>query len=175
MYNSILRYTQQIFYSVCLSSMISINYGMRKEFDIMNVSLSCSAILILGCFSVFTYVFMQKNKEKLPDPDFIAKYGSLYASVEYESHKEALKYTWYFCIRRIAFAAMIAFLSDYLVIQILLLTELGLLMASWGVAETPMTNFMNDLTFIANEWVLLFSSYFILVFSMYVPTVESKY
>ena len=105
----------------------------------------------------------------------MAKYGSLYAQVEYESHKEALKYTWYFCIRRLVFGAIIAFLTDVLVIQVLLLTELTLLMAAWGVAETPMINFLNDLAFIANELILLFSSYFVLLFSRYVPDLLKRY
>ena len=48
-------------------------------------------------------------------------------------------------------------------------------MASWGIATTPMINFLNDLAFIANELILLFSSYFILVFSFYVPNVDQRY
>ena len=155
--------------------MLNINLAIKESSTVWNVTWSSVAIFLLICFSVFTYYFMQWNKTKLTEPGFMARYGSLYASVEYDSHKEALKYTWYFCIRRLAFAALIAFFSDWLVIQVLLLTKLGLVMASWGIATTPMINFLNDLAFIANELILLFSSYFILVFSFYVPGVGDRY
>ena len=72
--------------------------------------------MCLLAFSFFTYDFMHRNKKSLAEPDVMAKFGSLYAQVEYDSHKEALKYTWYFCIRRLVFGAIIAFLTDIFVI-----------------------------------------------------------
>ena len=38
-----------------------------------------------------------------------------------------------------------------------------------------MINFLNDLTYIGNELFLLFSSYFILLFTLRVPEIEQRY
>ena len=38
-----------------------------------------------------------------------------------------------------------------------------------------MINFLNDLTYIGNEMFLLFSSYFILLFTLRVPEIEQRY
>ena len=99
----------------------------------------------------------------------------MYACVEYDNHPEAMKYCWYFCFRRLAFGIFIVFLQDCVVLQVLLLTNLSLLMTSWAVAIKPMLNFLNDIVFIANEMILLLCCYFILVFTEYVPTFEDRY
>lgn len=116
MFNSILRYTQQIFFSITLSAMLSLKNSYQHGYDLMNLSFSIFALIALVAFSFFVLIFMEKNKGKLSKPEFMAKYGALYVTVEYDSHKEALKYGWYFCIRRLAFAAIIVFLSDFLVL-----------------------------------------------------------
>ena len=62
-----------------------------------------------------------------------------------------------------------------IVLQILFLTMLNLTMACWGMAYTPMINFLNDLVLIVNENLLLLSSYFVLLFTNYVPTIENQH
>ena len=65
MYNSILRYTQQIFFPIGLSAMLSLNYAVRVEFETMNIAAS---VVVLGFFIFFTnfsHSFLQKNKNLL--------------------------------------------------------------------------------------------------------------
>merc|ERR1712232_859299 len=78
MYNSILRYTQQIFYSITLSAMMNIDFIMKNSRNDKNLTLSIGALVVLTCFSLFTLDFMKKNKKLLPNPDFMAKFGALY-------------------------------------------------------------------------------------------------
>ena len=47
-------------------------------------------------------------------------------------------------------------------------------MTAWGIATTPMMDFLNDLALIANENILLFSSYFVLLFTHYVPSAKNQ-
>ena len=48
-------------------------------------------------------------------------------------------------------------------------------MSAYSIVQQPMEVQLNNLVFIANELFLLFSSYFILTFSLYVPALEIRY
>ena len=118
---------------------------------------------------------MQRNKQRLHENQFINSYGSLYTKVEIYNHNEALKYTFYFCLRRMAAAAVIAFGQSSIVLQVFLLVQLALLMTSWAISVKPMCDSPNNLVFIANELVILVSSYLVLLFTGFVPSVEERY
>ena len=123
MYNSILRYVQQVFFSTVLCAMMNLKYSFKHGFETLNTSSCVGLIVALAVFALFTRTFMLNNKANLGKPEFIARYGALYVTVEYASAaKGAVSYTWYFCSRRLMFAAIVAFLSDIIVVQVLLLT-----------------------------------------------------
>lgn len=48
-------------------------------------------------------------------------------------------------------------------------------MAAYSIIQWPMEVYLNNLVFTANELFLLFSSYFIMTFSLYVPDLETRY
>ena len=131
--------------------------------------------MMLISFSIFTYVFMQRNKHRLHEKQFVKSYGSLYTKVQIYNHSEALKYTFYFCLRRMASAAVIAFGQSSIVLQVFLLVQLALLMTSWAISAKPMSDAPNNLIFITNELVILVSSYLVLLFTGFVPSVEERY
>jgi len=107
----------------------------------------------------------------------MAKFGSLYIGVKPDNDDNALmlQYFKYFCLRRLAFAGLVAFGQDYLVFQVMLMTHLCLFMSAYAIVKKPMEVYLNNLVFIGNELFLLFSSYFILTFSLYVPALQIRY
>ena len=52
---------------------------------------------------------------------------------------------------------------------------MALIMSGWAIKNKPMIDKLNNIVLITNELVILFSSYFVLVFSDYVPRVEQRY
>ena len=48
-------------------------------------------------------------------------------------------------------------------------------MAAYSIIQWPMEVYLNNLVFTANELFLLFSSYFIMTFSLYIPDLETRY
>ena len=100
----------------------------------LGLLLAVPSIVALVSFTVFSYVFMQRNKHRLHETQFVNSYGSLYTKVEIYNHDEALKYTFYFCLRRMVAAAVIAFGQISIVLQVLLLVQVALLMTSWAIS-----------------------------------------
>ena len=111
----------------------------------------------------------------LSNADFKASYGSLYANVEYFNHNEALKYNFYFCVRRLLNAGIIAFCQKSIVLQVFLLVKVSLIATAWAIKHKPMIDGPNNIILITNELVILCTSYLVLVFSDYVPNVEERY
>ena len=111
----------------------------------------------------------------LHNEQFRASYGSLYSKVEIYKHAEALKFTFYFCVRRMINATIIAFLQSSIVFQVLVLVQVALVMTTWAIKTKPMIDTASNLVFITNELLILLSSYLVLLFSGYVPSVEQKY
>jgi len=60
----------------------------------------------MGC-----YIFLDKNKDKLRDPEFLARYGTLYLNLR--SSEISVIYTSLFFFRRLLFAISITFLGSY--------------------------------------------------------------
>ena len=72
-------------------------------------------------------------------------------------------------------AAIIAFLQSSIVFQVLVLVQVALVMTTWAIKTKPMIDTASNLVFITNELLILLSSYLVLLFSGYVPSVEQKY
>ena len=121
MYNSILRYILQSFFFVALSAMLNLRYAVIVEANVGNIFASGLTLGLLTAFTIFSYKFIKRNKSNLSDSSFKASYGSLYANVEYYNHNEALKYSFYFCLRRLINASVIAFCQVSIVLQVFLL------------------------------------------------------
>jgi len=86
-----------------------------------------------------------------------------------------LNFTALFCARRLAFAFAIVFLDQILSNQIYvsMFTTLG--MASWHITYLPMMDRWNNFVYLFNELVLLVLTYYIFLFSGYLPTLEQKF
>lgn len=66
-------------------------------------------------FPVLALAFVLVNFKKLETPFIRNRYGSLYQNVD-PTRKVALRFTFYFCLRRIVFAFVICMLTQSLVL-----------------------------------------------------------
>lgn len=117
-FNSMLRYFQQSLFTIALNSMLCIGYSLRKEFNTSNFVCSCLALLSLTAFSYLCYSFLKRKRLELREKSFTAKFGTLYIGVKPDNNENnlMLQYFKYYCLRRLAFAGIVAFCQDSLVI-----------------------------------------------------------
>ena len=65
MFNSILRYFQQSFFTIALNSMMCISFSLRKELDATNFVVSCLTLLSLTALIYFCYSFLKRRRSEL--------------------------------------------------------------------------------------------------------------
>ena len=175
MYNSILRYMLQSFFRISLGTFMNMRLVILSAVAPTALLFSIPTALVLISFTSFTYIFMQRNKKKLDDPYFQKCYGSLYVKVETFKHPEALKFSFFFCLKRLASAMVIAWCQISIVLQVFLLVKIALVGTCWAVSARPMVDKTNNFLFITNEVLILVCSYLVLLFSEFVPTPEQQY
>jgi hypothetical protein len=76
-------------------------------------------IVFLGGYPLFTYFFMRYNQAKLLDPEYDAKYNSIYLSLNTKIPASFLS-TSFFMVRRLILAAVIVFLKAHQTFQLIL-------------------------------------------------------
>ena len=81
----------------------------------INFILSVLTLVYLVAFPILSLRYLLKNKAQLEKPRMIQKYGALYQNVNPTS-SVALRFTTYFCARRLVFAILICLLSSSLVL-----------------------------------------------------------
>ena len=86
MFNSILRYTLQSFFRISLSTFMNLRLIFLTTISLTGLLFAIPSVAALIGFTTFTYLFMQKNQDKLEDPYFEKCYGALYAKVETYKH-----------------------------------------------------------------------------------------
>ena len=83
MFNSILRFTMQTFFTISISSFINIKYSVSESIIWTNIAIQLAAIAILLCFTIYFKLFLQWNEAKLGLEKFKGTFGALYINVEY--------------------------------------------------------------------------------------------
>ena len=86
MFNSILRYILQQFYKLSLATTLNIKFVLASASTVYSLFLSIPAALMLIGFTIFSYKFLERNKDKLSETQFKEKYGTLYVKVEVYNH-----------------------------------------------------------------------------------------
>ena len=120
----------------------------------MNFILGLVALIYLVAFPIISLRYLLKNRDKLETPAIRLKYGSLYQNVD-PSRPVALRFTMYFCVRRLAFALLICILSDNLNGQVMIADFAILAMLIFYTANMPMKDLMNNLVQIGNEIAII--------------------
>ena len=105
---------------------------------------------------------------------YIDKYGSLYQNVNHEK-SYSLRFTLYFCIRRLIFAFAIIVLRFSIVFQILA-TDLAVMgMLTFYVSELPMVDGPNNFIQIFNEVVICLVVISMVAFTNFIPNPVHRY
>ena len=118
--------------------------------------------------------FLLKHKDELHTQKFKHKYSSLYSNVQY--HKvEALRFTLYFCFRRLIFAIIIIFFRNSIVLQVFAadFTILGMLI--FYVSSLPMSDKANNFIQIFNETAIWICISLLFVFTDVVESPVDRY
>ena len=118
--------------------------------------------------------FLMKHKDELHTQKFKHKYSSLYSNVQY--HKvEALRFTLYFCFRRLIFAIIIIFFRNSIVLQVFAadFTILGMLI--FYVSSLPMSDKANNFIQIFNETAIWICISLLFVFTDVVESPVDRY
>ena len=114
MYNSVIRGLLEAYFLMSIAAVYQLsNSDFDKEGGKMNFILGLVALIYLVAFPIISLRYLLKNRDKLETPAIRLRYGSLYQNVD-PSRPVALRFTMYFCVRRLAFALLICILSDNL-------------------------------------------------------------
>ena len=98
----------------------------------------------------------------------------MYLNVDY-FNEHALAFTPLFLMRRLLFAAVIAYLDVNIVLQVLLADILSTLLLVFYITIKPMYDKINNAIQIINECVVLLCVWLVLLFTEYVPSPEQRY
>ena len=120
MFNSVLRYLLQQFLKLSTTVMLNFYNVIMATVSTWSLLLSVPSLLLLCGFTAFNYFFIQNHLADLSSLKFKDRYGSLYARVETHNHKEASKYSFLFCIKRLSCAFIIGLCQHSVVLQVFL-------------------------------------------------------
>ena len=126
--------------------------------------ISTLTIVLLPIFSV-TYLYMNKNK--LVDPDFNIKFGTLYLNLNLQKASAYLS-TMFFTTRRIVLGITTVLYSDYLILIFVVYIYSSIMQLCFYLHFLPFDSFVKNLLEIINEVLILMSAYYIIMFSDYV-------
>ena len=87
------------------------------EKNFTNVFMSMFKLVLLVSLPFISFVFIQNNKEKLADPDFQRRYGTLYQNLNVNSDS-VYWFNFYFCLRRFIIGAFTIFMNDVNIVNI---------------------------------------------------------
>ena len=168
MFNSILRASMMTYLATVLALWISfkeINLGDSK--GRIDLAVAIFILIYASVLPFFVLWHLRRKSENMPEADFKIKYDSLYANQDYHN-KRALPMTTYFLLRRLAFAAIIAYLGFSIVLQVLLADILSTGLLIFYIVVRPMYDKVNNAIQIINEAVVLVCVWLMFLFTEYV-------
>ena len=110
MFNSVLRFILQAYFTIALGALLNIRYSLRDGIKWGNVTIQVIALIFLLLFAIYFKFFLKWNQALLHNTYFRSKFGALYVNVDYRK-LQGRNYTFYFCIRRLLFAAAVVLLQ----------------------------------------------------------------
>ena len=119
MFNSVLRAVLEAYFTFAIATWYQLKTASFEDSEsTTNFFLSLAFLSALILFPILQHCFLVKHQPNLEKEEMVDKYGSLYQNVKTEK-THFLRFTLYFCLRRLAFAFVISFLQESVVLQIL--------------------------------------------------------
>ena len=127
---------------------------------------------VLSSFSIislpiFSLIQLYLNKNKLEDPDFKKKFQTLYLNLNPWKHSAYLS-TMMFTVRRIVLGISTILYTQHLIIILVFYIYTSIIQLCFYLHYMPLDTFVRNLLEIINEMFILFSAYYIIMFSSYV-------
>ena len=112
MYNSVIRGLLEAYFVMSIAAVYQVRN--TQEFDDkegkLNFAISILTLVYLVTFPILSLWYLLKNLHRLEKPEMKQSVGTLYENVD-PTRPVALRFTLYFCYRRLAFALLICLLS----------------------------------------------------------------
>ena len=116
MYNSVIRMFLEGYFLMCISAIYQVgNTDFNSKEGIVNFTIAVLTLIVLVVFPILALKCLLKNKSELGKTTMMNKYGSLYQNID-PTRSIALRFTTYFCARRLVFAILICNVSSSLVL-----------------------------------------------------------
>ena len=154
---------------------LKFTFNKEEYASTYNTVISIIFLLIMSIFAFFCYKFMHWNAELLSTNKFKKSFGSLYLPGECYDHKGVLLLPFLFCLRRFATAVILVWVSERIILQVFLVSTISLCHSIWAVKTQPMDSTISNAIFIFNEYFMMFSCDFVLIFTDYTSTVTSQH
>jgi len=111
-------------------------FSVRYWGSFINYIITCVLSLVLIALPIFILVFYTKNFSKLKEPEFEAKYGSVYEGLKLKS-RSSLVYNCYFVIRRCFFMLTSLILYGHVLLQLFIVILMTLIACCYIMLYMP--------------------------------------
>lgn len=176
MYNSVIRGLLEAYFLTAIATVYQLSNTDFAQDGYFNFFVAIATAIYLLAFPIFSLRFLLRNKDKLETPALNDKYGSLYQNVD-PRRSVALRFTTYFCMRRLVFAGLICLATQSLVIQVMIADFAILAMLVFYTSNLPMKDSLNNFVQIFNETaiILLLQTLFVFTDFMEDPVTRHDY
>lgn len=143
MFNSVIRGLLESYFPLSIATVYQLSQDKWEEGDVLHQILAIITIIYLVIFPIFSLWFVLRYFKVLKTPRMLNKYGSFYQNVD-PTRKVALRFTFYFCLRRLVFAMVICLVTNSLVVQVMIADFTILALLSFYSRIRPMKNELNN-------------------------------
>ena len=143
MFNSVIRGLLESYFPLGIATVYQLSQDKWEEGDVLHQILAIITIIYLVIFPIFSLWFVLRYFKVLKTPRMLNKYGSFYQNVD-PTRKVALRFTFYFCLRRLVFAMVICLVTNSLVVQVMIADFTILALLSFYSRIRPMKNELNN-------------------------------
>ena len=147
---------------------------MRFDFNFENLSMIIVKLGLLISLPIFSYNYLKKNRENLAKDDFKKPFGTLYMGLK-ENRPSAYMLNSLFCARRLILAFTTIYFNTFLTTNIYITFFGSLAMIKFYFDYTPYESPLLNRFEKVNEIFTLFISYYLFIFTEFVPDVEVRY
>ena len=175
LFNSVLRAILEVYLATCITMFHGFK-SARTYTELEKISYLFGLATAIFCFyfPFWTFNLLRKNADRLSDPHFSGRFNSLYQNLDVEKY-EAHPFTLVFCLRRLLFAYAITSLDRTLVFQVFFIDGTSTFILCYYITCKPMKNTVNNAIHIFNELVILSCTWYLFLFTNYVPDPILRY
>ena len=175
LFNSVLRACLESYFLVALASMYGLVHGKFDSSEgIVTFVVGLLALTYLILFPVLSHRYLLKKQEVLGGETAREKYGALFQNVDY-MRAGSLRFTLWFCARRLAFAFAVVILAHGGVVLQILAADLAVMCMLCFYTSLPMQNGLNNFVQIFNEIVVAFCVVSLVLFTNFIISPVERY